>query len=204
PMSSHKLFELIAAGGHQHSAPGARILDHVEKTAASWGAKEFRLADVEVPIDFERIRSAIETTLGDVFDNVAEAVYHFDCDVVLLAGRPWRMPATIDLFVNKLSVPPDRIVPLSNYPAGNWYPFGGRSRFRIEDPKTATVVGCMLCTLADSQITNFTLFSHRLAMRSTANYIGVIERDGKMLDDNVLFSTTAATTKVEPQTAQVS
>jgi hypothetical protein len=204
PPASRKLFDLVAEGGHQNSPPGARILDHVDKAAAAWGATDFRLADVDVPIDFERIRSAVETTLGDVFDNVAEAVYHFDCDVVLLSGRPSRLPATIDLFVNKLSVPPDRIIPLSNYPAGNWYPFGGRSRFRIEDPKTATVVGCMLCTLADSQITNFTLFSHRLAMRSTANYIGVIERDGKMLDDNVLFSTEAATTKVEPQTAQVS
>jgi hypothetical protein len=61
----------------------------------------------------------------------------------------------------------------------------------------------MLCTLADSQITNFTLFSHRLAMRSTANYIGVIERDGKMRDGSVLFAADAVQTKIEPQTAEV-
>ena len=147
----------------------------------------------------------MEGTLGEVFDNIAEAIHHFDCDVVLFSGRPSRLPATIDLFANKLALPPDRIVPLSNYPAGNWYPFGGRSRFRIEDPKTATVVGCMLCALAESQITNFTLFSHRLAMRSTANYIGVIERDGKMRDGSVMFSTPVATqAAVEPQSAQVS
>src|SRR5262249_13018491 len=88
PPVSRKLFDLVAEGGHQHTPPGARILDHVDKAAAAWGATDFRLADVDVPIDFERIRSAVETTLGDVFDNVAEAVYHFDCDVVLLSGQP--------------------------------------------------------------------------------------------------------------------
>ena len=61
----------------------------------------------------------------------------------------------------------------------------------------------MLCALAESQITNFTLFTHRLAMRSTANYIGVIERDGKLRDANVMFSSAQPTTS-EPQTARVS
>jgi hypothetical protein len=203
-MEIRKLQELVNQGSRDGARLGERILDYVDRAAASWGAKDFHLIDVDVPIDFERIRNAVEGTLGEVFDNIAEAVYHFDCDVVLLSGRPSRLPATIDLFANKLALPPDRIIPLSNYPAGNWYPFGGRSRFRIEDPKTATVVGCMLCALAESQITNFTLFSHRLAMRSTANHIGVIERDGKMRDANVLFSAAPSATGVEPQSAQVS
>jgi hypothetical protein len=195
------LRELLAGAGPS-AAPASRILDYVDRAAADWGAKGFHLLDVAVPIDFDRLRQAIEATLGQVFDNVAEAVHHFGCDVVLLAGRPSRLPATVELFTNKLAVPPDRIVPLANYPAGNWYPFGGRSRFRIEDPKTATVVGCMLCALSESQITNFTLFAHRLAMRSTANFVGVIERDGKMLETNVLF-TTSQMASSEPQTASI-
>jgi hypothetical protein len=194
---TRKLSELVSASF------SGRIIDYVDKTAANWGAKDFRLADVDVAIDFDRIRAAVEGALGGVFENIAEAVHHFDCDIVLLSGRPSRLPATIDLFVNKLSVSPDRIIPLSNYPAGNWYPFGGQSRFRIEDPKTATVVGGMLCALAEAQITNFTLYAHRLAMRSTANYIGVIERDGKMRDANVLFSNAANTSAKSPQTAEV-
>jgi hypothetical protein len=193
---TRKLSDLVS------SSFSGRIIDYVDKTAASWGAKDFRMADVEVAIDFDRIRTAVEGTLGGVFENIAEAIHHFGCDVILLSGRPSRLPATIDLFVNKLAVSPDRIIPLSNYPAGNWYPFGGQSRFRIEDPKTATVVGGMLCALAESQITNFTLYVHRLAMRSTANYIGVMERDGKMHNSNILFSNVVAQTKT-PQVAQV-
>ena len=121
------------------------------------------------------------------------------------SGRPSRLPATIDLFVNKLAVSPDRVLPLTNYPAGNWYPFGGRSRFRIEDPKTATVVGCMLCALAEGQITNFTLyvtsarhaFDRQLHRRHRA-------RRQNPRTQNVLFSAGAGDASKVPQTGQIS
>jgi hypothetical protein len=196
--------ELVGRAGAEPATLERRVLDYVDAAAANWGAKDFRLAQVEIAIDFSRVKNAVETTLGGVFDNIAEAVHHFDCDVVLLSGRPSRLPATIDLFVNKLAVAPDRVLPLTNYPTGNWYPFGGRSRFRIEDPKTATVVGCMLCALAEVQILNFTLYTNRFAMRSTANYIGVMERDGKMLARNVLFQSPAGEASNEQQRGEVS
>jgi hypothetical protein len=186
------------------AAPNGPALDYFDRAANAWGAKGFKLVDVPVPIDFARLKNAVETTLGAIFDNIGEALHHFDCDVVLLSGRPSRLPATVDLLVNKLALSPDRVLPLSNYPAGNWYPFGGRSRFRIEDPKTATVVGCMLCALAESQITNFTLYTNRLAMRSTANYIGVMERDGKIHAENVFFAAPDMAKGVQgPQTGEV-
>src|SRR5262249_20817066 len=100
--------ELVSHGKQTRAILQGRIIDYLDAAAREWGAPDFHVADVEVPIEFERIRSAVEVTLGDVFDNIAEAVHHFDCDVVLLSGRPTRLPATIDLFVNKLSVAPDR------------------------------------------------------------------------------------------------
>jgi hypothetical protein len=202
-VESRTIGELLSLGKQTGARFTGRIADYVDVAAAEWGAKGFRLAEVEVPIEFERIRSAVASTLGEVFDNISEAVHHFDCDLVLLSGRPTRLPATIDLFVNKLAVAPDRVIPLSNYPPGDWYPFGGSSRFPIGDPKTATVVGCMLCLLAERQITNFTLYTHRLAMRSTANYIGVMERDGKIRSSNVLFSSVDGEHAAAPQEAKV-
>jgi len=180
-VSLHKLSDLI------DSSFEGRIIDYIDKTAVNWGAKDFHLKDVEITVDPARMAAAVSGVLGQIFENIAEAVHHFDCDIVLLSGRPSGLPGTIDLFINKLAVAPEKVIPLSNYSAGNWYPFGGHSRFRIEDPKTATVVGGMLCALAETQITNFTLYVDRITMRSTANYIGVLERDGKMHEANVLF-----------------
>uniref|UniRef100_UPI0013CF725F virulence factor SrfB n=1 Tax=Acinetobacter baumannii TaxID=470 RepID=UPI0013CF725F len=82
-----------------------------------------------------------------------------DCDVVLLSGRPSRLAAVVDLFVDKLAVSPDKVIPLHLYHAGNWYPFRDRDNRRIGDPKTTTAVGGMLCALAEGQLTNFTLYT---------------------------------------------
>jgi hypothetical protein len=187
-VASKTLGELVAAHSSGiESALVGRGLDYVDGEAQARGATGFRLADVEIPFDFETLRQAVMTTLGEVFDNIAEAVRHFDCDIVLLTGRPTRLPAAIDLFVNKLAVPPDRVIPLAHYPPGDWYPFGGSARFPIGDPKTATVVGCMLGALSQRQITNFTIFTDRLVNRSTANFIGELGRDGKLKQERVLF-----------------
>ena len=148
----------------------------------------FVLRDVAIDYDFRRIRAAVVGVLDEIFSNIAEVLGHFDCDVVLLAGRPSRLPATVDLMIDKLAVAPDRIVPMHEYRVGAWYPFKTRANVRISDPKTATVVGGMLCALAERQIVNLTVFTDRLSLRSTARHLGVMERSGKILPENVLFS----------------
>lgn len=165
-----------------------RIRNYVEDEARRWGATAFSLEDCPLPINMARVRAAVASALGGVFDNIAEAINHFDCDVVLLSGRPSRLPATIDLFIDKLAVSPDRVVPLSRYQVGKWYPFASRASFRIDDPKTATAVGCLLGILVQRQVTNFTAYTNRFNMRSTAKYIGQLQNDGKLPANKVFFA----------------
>ncbi len=202
--TARKLGELVAAhSGAAVDTLAGKNIEYIDAEASARGAKEFDLASVEVPFDIEALRLAVESTLGEVCENVGAAVRHFDCDIVLLSGRPTRLPATIDLFVSKLAIAPDRVIPLSDYPPGDWYPFGGSSRIPIGDPKTATVVGCMLCALADRQITNFTIYADRLVMRSTANYVGELGLDGKLKQQNVLFVAEGVQRAGAPQEATV-
>jgi hypothetical protein len=186
--------ETVTLGTLLRGTPGLsptipdQIRKYIEEEASRWGAAPFVLDDCQVTVNMSRVRSAIESALGDVFDNIAEAVNEFDCDVVLLSGRPTRLPATIDLFVNKLATSPDRIVPLSRYQVGPWYPFASRANFRIDDPKTATAVGCLLGVLVERQVPYFTVATERFNMRSTAKYIGVLQGDGKLANNKVLFT----------------
>lgn len=175
------------APGADHAIP-KHIKNYIEDEARRWGASVFSLEDCPIRIDMRRFRTAVNLALGDVFDNIAEAVNHLDCDVVLLSGRPTRLPATIDLFTNKLAVSPDRLIPMSRYQVGEWYPFASRVGFRIDDPKTATAVGCLLCVLVERQITNFTVFTARFNMRSTAKYIGALQTGGKLDAEKVFFA----------------
>ncbi|MEO1293072.1 MAG: virulence factor SrfB [Pseudomonadota bacterium] len=165
-----------------------RLSDYLETAAGEAGAEGFRVEDVEIPLDFAAVRAVTEAVLGGVADNLCEAVEAFECDALILSGRPTRLKAVVDLFIERLPLPPDRIVPLSDYRAGIWYPFRSSvDNTRIMDPKTGAAVGGMLCALAEGQLQNFTLFSHRLAMRSTARFIGPLELNGQLKADRVLF-----------------
>ena len=90
-----------------------------------------------------------------------------------------RLSATIDLFVDKLAASPDRVVPFSRYQVGKWYPFASRASYRINDPKTATAVGCLLGNLLESQVTGLTVYTERFSLRSTAKYIGELQGTGE-------------------------
>jgi len=184
----HTLRELLGGTLTGANIIPDRVRNYVEEEARKWGAKDFSLESCPIPIDASRVRNAVSSVLGGVFDNISEAINNLDCDVVLLSGRPTRLQATIDLFINKLAVTPDRVVPLSRYQVGRWYPFASGASLRIEDPKTATVVGCLLCVMVGRQIENFTINVERFSMRSTAKYIGVLDLGGKLDNSNVLFS----------------
>lgn len=173
--------------GGRRSLPQQRLLDFLERPAREGGAASFSLGNCMFESRGEVIGACVTSVLGLVLDNLCEAVHALDVDVVLLSGRPSRLPAVVDILVDKLAVSPDRIVPLHEYQAGAWYPFRDRDNRRIGDPKTTTAVGGMLCALAESQLTNFTLFTHRLGLRSTARYIGELELNGRLRDSGIAF-----------------
>jgi hypothetical protein len=151
------------------------------------GLEDFRFRDIEITIDPLTVEECVLATFDSVFNNIAEAIHHLDADVVLLTGRPMRLPQMVSLFQNKLAVPVDRIIPIKDYRVGTWYPFRGITNTHIDDPKTTAVVGAMLCALSESQITNFTLYSEFLRMRSTARFIGLLQGGTQLFDEKMLF-----------------
>jgi hypothetical protein len=168
--------------------PQERTLEFVQGPARTQGAGGFLLKNCRFITDFGVMRQVVVSVLDDVFSNLSEAVHEFDCDVVLLSGRASKIPGVVDLLVSKLAVPPDRVIPMHEYQVGTWYPFRDRDNRHIGDPKTTTAVGGMLCALAESQLTNFTLMTGRLGLRSTAKYLGELDMMGRLLDGKVYFS----------------
>jgi len=182
-----EFFGRDGAAARDADLPNKRLLDFLEEPARRRGAKAFSLAECSFTADFAVVEQVVESVLDVAIDNLSEAIHEFDCDVVLLSGRPTKLPALVNLVTNKLAVSPDRIIPLHHYQAGNWYPFRSRDNRRIGDPKTTTVVGGMLCVLAENQLPNFTIFTDRLGLRSTAKFIGRMENDGRLFNDKILF-----------------
>jgi len=86
----------------------------------------------------------------------------------------------------RLPVPPDRIMPMSEYRVDAWYPFADTSGV-ITDPKTTVVVGAILCSLAEGHLEGFSFDSSSLVPSSTARFIGEMDRSGQIKKDKVWF-----------------
>ena len=176
------LRDMIMAAGSRVDDPAAgRAIRYVDDAASKEGARGFSLLDTQMDIPLQDVRNAVGAIFGDVFDNLAEIIDHLDCDLVLFAGRPSRLPALVELLVNKLPIAPHKVIALGSYQAGPWYPFASLRNFTISDPKTVTVTGAMLAQLAQRDIENFTVFLDRLKHRSCAQQIGVLSGTGQQL-----------------------
>lgn len=183
-----------AAGEILRATLGALLKDrdvaapvrYFEQQAARAGAVGFRLPEAEIAASAGRVDAVVQAALGPVIADLCEVVYAFDCDWLLLSGRPSRLRAIGDMVLAKMPVPPHRIVGMHRYATGSWYPFRDAAG-RVDDPKTTAAVGAMLCALAEGRLEGFLLRTSRLAMRSTARYLGRMELSGQILRGNVLL-----------------
>jgi hypothetical protein len=177
---------VLARSPERGAVPIERLARHLEQAAKEVGGQTFRVADVVIVADARRIDAAVNAVLGRVLADLCEVVWHYDCDALLLSGRPSRMRAVLDIVLAKAPVPPHRIVGMHQYRVGERYPFRDAAN-RIDDPKTTAVVGAMLCVQAEGRLRNFMLRASHLSMRSTARIIGRMNNDGQIQKDNELL-----------------
>ncbi len=164
----------------------AAPLHYFEQQASRAGAIGFSLSALEIAAAAGGVDAIVHAALGQVIADLCEVVYAFDCDWLLLSGRPSRMRAVFDMVLAKMPVPPHRIVGMHRYRAGSWYPFRD-SAGRVDDPKTTAAVGAMLCAVAEGRLEGFLMRTSRLSMRSTARYLGRMEISGQILKPNILL-----------------
>jgi hypothetical protein len=166
--------------------PRDAVFDYVNAAAAAAGATGFDLRDVPVTVDPAALHALFwDWEIHKVIRCLSEAVRAYDCDVLLLSGRPSRLPAVREMLLTYLPVTPDRMVSLHSFRIGGWYPF--QKNGRIGDPKTTAAVGAMLCELGRTgALRNFPLSADRLFVKSTARFIGLIDLVGTISLDNVL------------------
>lgn len=153
------------------------------------GGQQFDLLQVPISFDLQQMHGAFlngQINLTKILGALCEVIFHYPCDVLLLTGRPSRLPG-VQAFIRKmLPLPPGRILPLQNYRTGGWYPF--HKSGLIDDPKSTASVGAMLCLLcANHSVPNFYFRSAALKPYSTVKHIGVIDLNNVIKDADVLY-----------------
>ena len=177
----------LAQGEDPDGVPDT-LVAYLEEAAQGLGAAEFRLADVTLNFTREDVDAAAREVFQQVLSNMAEVIEHLGVDVVLLTGRPSRLPAVRSILEEMLVVPPHRLVSMHAYKTGRWYPFRDPVTQRIGEPNSTVAVGGMLIALSESRIPNFKVETRAFRMRSTARYIGEMDSSGQITADRVLFA----------------
>ena len=167
---------------------GEEILAYIEDAAAALGARNWKLANMTLTASREDVDAISREVFQRVLGNMSEVIDHLGVDVVLLTGRPSRLPAVRSIVEEMLVVPPHRLISMHKYKTGRWYPFRDPVTQRIGDPKSTVAVGGMLIALSENRIPNFKVTTGAFQMRSTARFVGIMDSNGQIPDDRILFS----------------
>lgn len=162
------------------------VIAYVNQEAEKLGAEGFDLAALEFPLDLAEIDRTVRSVFTEMLQALGEVVWRCRTDLLLLSGRPSRLPAVRDILRESGCLPPHRILPLHQYRVGQWYPFRDYQAM-IADPKTTASVGAMLCLLGEGQLHNFNFRSDELKPRSTARYFGKLDDNNRMHKDDEYF-----------------
>ncbi|CAM5524812.1 hypothetical protein FALB51S_04112 [Frigidibacter albus] len=170
------------------SAIPEEILSYLEAPMRALGADGWTLTDVVVSVERSQIDMIVRDVFGTAIGNMTEVIDHLGADIVLLTGRPSRLPVIRALVEEAMVLPPDRVISMHRYRSGGWYPYRDPVTHRVGDPKSTVAVGGMLMALAGNRIPNFKVKTELCRMRSTARYIGIMDSSGRIRSENVLFS----------------
>jgi hypothetical protein len=185
---THTIRELLNEDGQ----PTTEIIEYfAEGVRRETGNHDqhFDILDVPIVLNLRKVhelfignRYSICKTIG----SLCEIVYLYNCDVLLITGRPSKLPGIQALFRLLMPLPPSRIIPLHGYRTGSWYPF--HKLGKINDPKTTAAVGAMLCQLGQGRLPNFFFRSNAFKPYSTVKYMGRMDETGSIKSSSVYYA----------------
>ena len=201
-----------AAGGRRahrrRPAPGRRpgvcarrprgrrsLFGHIEDAGARRRRADFRGRRLRHPGRRGQARCRVgAASCARCSTMLGEAIWALDCDVLLLAGRPSRLPR--DRRPAARADRRSRRTASSRWTATGSAP-GTRSgrattcASATPRPRRRSAACCARSPIPSAprrRLENFSAVTNRLRMRSTARYIGEMERTGQITDDKLMFA----------------
>ncbi|MTH46257.1 virulence factor SrfB [Intestinirhabdus alba] len=185
PIVNQRVSELLPDGSLREEVESF-VRREVQKAG---GPADFRLADVTLTLPLAKLHGDLcagKFNIDKPLTALCEVLACYQCDLLLLTGRPSQLPGIQAIIRRNLPLPPGRILALHGYQTGAWYPF--HKNGHIDDPKSTASVGAMLTLLcANHSIPNFHFRTPALKPYSTIRHIGIIDMDNLIRDADVVY-----------------
>ena len=184
-----KLISELLVSAERPTEDVLTYINSAVQRAGGTSAIGFNILDVGVQVNLRRLHELFlrgELNICKTLKALSEVVYAYQPDVLLLTGRPSRLPGVLAYVRSLLALPEGRVLPLHNYRTGPWYPF--HKNGRIDDPKSTAAVGAMICLLSRSlRLPNFFFRSAAFKPYSTLRFMGMIDNNNAIKDANLFY-----------------
>ena len=119
---------------------------------------ECQLQDIVWEYDYDVLSRYIEHSMDELLRIIATIMYSYECDIILLSGRPTSLKPIKNIFLKYFSVAPNRLIILNKHRIGTWYSFVDEFGI-INNSKSIVPLGAMIGYLASSAggFNNFSL-----------------------------------------------
>lgn len=140
----------------------------------------FELESLQWQYERKIVSAIIEKTFDSLIGKISSLLSYYDCDIVLLSGRPTSLRPLTDIFLKHYAISPNRLKTMNNYRVGRWYPEDKRYPFvdsngRFTNPKSIITTGAMIGNIAENGgLNGFSLNLKELKEKllPTTNYFG--------------------------------
>lgn len=166
--------------------PSSNVLDFFSEQMRNEFGIEMTLA--EIPWRISRIvtNSVISNVLDNVLRIFSEIIAQFNCDVLILGGKPSSLPIIRELLLRYMPVKPSGIVCLKGFSVGSWYPFSQKGG-GISDPKTTCVTGATIWLYAEKlkKLEALSISSDNSMIKQRECFMGTFIKDTLIMDKQI-------------------
>ncbi|MBK7816386.1 MAG: virulence factor SrfB [Sphingobacteriaceae bacterium] len=131
------------------------------------------------------VAGIVEKTFDSLIGKISSLLSFYNCDIVLLSGRPTSLKPLSDLFLKYYAITPNRLKSLNEYRVGRWYPEDKRfpyidSNGKFLNPKSIITTGAMIGQIAENGgLNGFSLNLSELKKKllPTTSYFGKLNEN---------------------------
>jgi hypothetical protein len=142
----------------------------------------FELETLQWQYEKKVMAAIVEKTFDTLIGKISSLFSHYECDIVLLSGRPTSLKPLGDLFLKYYAISPNRLKSMNDYRVGRWYPQDTRYPYidgngNFINPKSVVTTGAMIGHIAENEgLKGFALNLKELKEKllPTTNYFGIL------------------------------
>lgn len=144
----------------------------------------FNFLEIKWKVSSQKINAITSSVFDSLIKQLCLVLNQYQCDYVVLSGKPSSLNSMEDLFLKYLAISPNNLINLNKYWIGKWFPFSDNKGF-VEDPKAMVGVGAIIALMAGKlkKISDLKVDTELIKQKliSTADYIVKADHNTKQV-----------------------